>query len=136
MSAMLNFKNTKKFLLLVLILPSIFLTLLLANSIAVAPDIKKINLINIKDIDMANSFNNIAPEIKDIVNIEAFNYKLIGIRAGEVDSSVIVKKGNKEYVVALGESLENLYTLTEVSKNEAVFRSGQKVYKINNIIGK
>tara|TARA_B100000768_G_scaffold181063_1_gene202723 strand:+ start:2116 stop:2526 length:411 start_codon:yes stop_codon:yes gene_type:complete len=136
MSAMLNFKNTKKFLLLVLILPSIFLTLLLANSIAVAPDIKKINLINIKDIDMANSFNNIAPEIKDIVNIEAFNYKLIGIRAGEVDSSVIVKKGNKEYVVALGESLENLYTLTEVSKNEAVFRNGQKVYKINNIIGK
>ncbi len=133
---MLNFKNTKKFLLLVLILPSIFLTLLLANSIAVAPDIKKINLINIKDIDMANSFNNIAPEIKDIVNIEAFNYKLIGIRAGEVDSSVIVKKGNKEYVVALGESLENLYTLTEVSKNEAVFRNGQKVYKINNIIGK
>ena len=133
---MLNFKNTTKFLLLVLILPSIFLTLLLANSIAVAPDIKKINLINIKDIDMANSFNNIAPEIKDIVNIEAFNYKLIGIRAGEVDSSVIVKKGNKEYVVALGESLENLYTLTEVSKNEAVFRNGQKVYKINNIIGK
>lgn len=136
MSAMLNFKNTKKFLLLVLILPSIFLTLLLANSIAVAPDIKKINLINIKDIDMANSFNNIAPEIKDIVNIEAFNYKLIGIRAGEVDSSVIVKKGNKEYVVALGESLEDLYILTEVSKNEAVFRNGQKVYKINNILGK
>jgi tetrahydromethanopterin S-methyltransferase subunit G len=49
---------------------------------------------------------------------------------------VIVKKGNKEYVVALGERLEEIYELIEVTQNEAVFRNGKNVYKINNIIGK
>ena len=133
---MLNFKNIKNFLLVLVITPSAFLLLMSAYSLFNKPDIKSINPINIKDIETINSFDDISPETTDKLNTEPFNYKLIGIRAGKVDSSVIVKKGNKEYVVALGESLEDLYILTEVSKNEAVFRNGQKVYKINNILGK
>ena len=133
---MLNFKNIKNFLLVLLITPSALLLLMSAYSLVNKPDIKSINPINIKDIETINSFDAISPETTDKLNTEPFNYKLIGIRAGRVDSSVIVKKGNKEYVVALGESLEDLYILTEVSKNEAVFRNGQKVYKINNILGK
>ena len=133
---MLNFKNIKNFLLVLVITPSSFLLLMSAYSLVNKPDIKSINPINIKDIETINSFDDISPETTDKLNTEPFNYKLIGIRAGRVDSSVIVKKGNKEYVVALGESLEDLYILTEVSKNEAVFRNGQKVYKINNILGK
>jgi len=133
---MLNFKNIKNFLLVLVITPSAFLLLMSAYSLVNKPDIKSINPINIKDIETINSFDDISPETTDKLNTEPFNYKLIGIRAGRVDSSVIVKKGNKEYVVALGESLEDLYILTEVSKNEAVFRNGQKVYKINNILGK
>ena len=133
---MLNFKNIKNFLLVLVITPSAFLLLMSAYSLVNKPDIKSINPINIKDIETINSFDDISPETTDKLNTEPFNYKLIGIRAGKVDSSVIVKKGNKEYVVALGESLEDLYILTEVSKNEAVFRNGQKVYKINNILGK
>tara|TARA_B100000767_G_C19653951_1_gene488008 strand:- start:628 stop:1029 length:402 start_codon:yes stop_codon:yes gene_type:complete len=133
---MLNFKNIKNFLLVLVITPSAFLLLMSTYSLVNKPDIKSINPINIKDIETINSFDDISPETTDNLNTEPFNYKLIGIRAGKVDSSVIVKKGNKEYVVALGESLEDLYILTEVSKNEAVFRNGQKVYKINNILGK
>ena len=133
---MFNFKNIKNFLLVLVITPSAFLLLMSAYSLVNKPDIKSINPINIKDIETINSFDDITPETTDNLNTEPFNYKLIGIRAGKVDSSVIVKKGNIEYVVALGESLEDLYILTEVSKNEAVFRNGQKVYKINNILGK
>ena len=60
-----------------------------------------------------------------------FEYKLIGIRAGESDSSVIVKKANKEYLVKLGDSLDNNFELIEVLPNTAVFRNGNKIYRIN-----
>ena len=133
---MLNFKNTKKFLLMLVITPSVFLLILSSYSIINKPDIKKINPIDLKDIDMLSSFSEDSKVYSDTAVTENFNYKLIGIRAGETDSSVIVKKGNKEYVVALGERLEEIYELIEVTQNEAVFRNGKNVYKINNIIGK
>jgi hypothetical protein len=133
---MLNFKNTKKLLLMLLITPSVLLLILSSHSIMNNPDIKKINPINLKDIDMLNSFNEDSQVYADAPANEDFNYKLIGIRAGVADSSVIVKKGNKEYVVPLGEKLEEIYELIEVTQNEAVFRNGKNVYKINNIIGK
>ena len=133
---MLNFKNTKKFLLMLVITPSVFLLILSSYSIINKPDIKKINPIYLKDIDMLSSFSEDSKVYSDTAVTEDFNYKLIGIRAGETDSSVIVKKGNKEYVVALGERLEEIYELIEVTQNEAVFRNGKNVYKINNIIGK
>jgi type II secretory pathway component PulC len=133
---MLNFKNTKKLLLMLLITPSVLLLILSSHSIMNKPDIKKINPIDLKDIDMLSSFSEDSKVYSDTAVTEDFNYKLIGIRAGETDSSVIVKKGNKEYVVALGERLEEIYELIEVTQNEAVFRNGKNVYKINNIIGK
>jgi hypothetical protein len=133
---MLNFKNTKKFLLMLVITPSVFLLILSSYSIINKPDIKKINPIDLKDIDMLSSFSEDSKVYSDTAVTEDFNYKLIGIRAGETDSSVIVKKGNKEYVVALGERLEEIYELIEVTQNEAVFRNGKNLYKINNIIGK
>ena len=59
-----------------------------------------------------------------------FNYKLIGIRSGNEDSSVIVKKGNKEFLVTLGDLLEGSFELVEVNQNDALFRKGQKMYRI------
>ena len=59
-----------------------------------------------------------------------FNYKLIGIRSGNEDSSVIVKKGNKEFLVVLGDILEGSFELVEVNQNDALFRKGQKMYRI------
>ena len=59
-----------------------------------------------------------------------------GCLAGPVVSAaVILKKGNKEYVVSKGEKLEGVYELIEVSKDEVVFRKDKKLYKIENLVG-
>ena len=131
---MLNFKNTKKILLLALITPSIFLLAMVILSLASSPDIKIISSISLKDINTSKSFNGDLSEISETSINTTFEYKLIGIRSGEINSSVIVKKANKQYVVALGDKLDDLYELIEVSQNGAVFRNGQKIYKLENII--
>ena len=131
---MLNFKNTKKILLVVLVIPSIYLLGMLALSISSTPEIKTISSINLKDINTSNSFNESPTEISDTTINTTFEYKLIGIRSGEINSSVIVKKANKQYVVALGDKLDDIYVLIEVNQNDAVFRNGQKIYKLENNI--
>jgi hypothetical protein len=131
---MLNFKNTKKILLLALVTPSIFLLAMVILSLASSPDIKIISSISLKDINTSKSFNEDLSEISESSIDTTFEYKLIGIRSGEINSSVIVKKANKQYVVALGDKLDDLYELIEVSQNGAVFRNGQKIYKLENII--
>ena len=35
-------------------------------------------------------------------------------------------------MVALGDKLDGLYELIEVNQNDAVFRNGQKIYKLEN----
>jgi hypothetical protein len=131
---MLNFKNTKKILLLALVTPSIFLLAMVILSLASSPDIKIISSISLKDINTSKSFNEDLSEISESSIDTTFEYKLIGIRSGEINSSVIVKKANKQYVVALGDKLDDLYELIEVNQNDAVFRNGQKIYKLENII--
>ena len=131
---MLNFKNTKKFLLLALVTPSIFLLAMVILSLASSPDIKIISSISLKDINTSKSFDEDLAEISNASINTTFEYKLIGIRSGEINSSVIVKKANKQYVVALGDKLDGLYELIEVNQNDAVFRNGQKKYKLENNI--
>ena len=131
---MLNFKNTKKILLLALVTPSIFLLAMVILSLASSPDIKIISSISLKDINTSKSFNGDLSEISETSINTTFEYKLIGIRSGEINSSVIVKKANKQYVVALGDKLDDLYELIEVNQNDAVFRNGQKIYKLENNI--
>ena len=134
---MLNFKNIKKILLLALITPSIFLLGMLVLSLSSGPDIKIISSINLKNINTSSSFDEGLKEIADVTLNTTFEYKLIGIRSGEINSSVIVKKANKQYVVALGDMLDGSYELIEVNQNDAVFRNGQKIYKLeNNVKGK
>ena len=65
-----------------------------------------------------------------------FDYELIGYRAGEIDASVIVKKGNQEFVVAIGNMLEGQYELIEVNQDEITFRNGKNLYKLDNLVGK
>jgi type II secretory pathway component PulC len=79
-----------------------------------------------------NQINNNSNNIKSIAS---FEYKLIGYRSGDIDSSVILKKGNKEFVVAKGEKLEGIYELVEVNKDEVIFRNQEKLYKIENLVG-
>ena len=128
---MLNFKILKNTFLLLLLLLSTFLVYLLFLSYKNTPVIKEIGNINIDDFvseqSLISNENYVSNEEIEI----NFNYKLIGIRSGGENSSVIVKKANKEYLVAIGQLLENTFELVEVNQNSAVFRNGQKMYRIN-----
>ena len=128
---MLNFKILKNTFLLLLLLLSTFLVYLLFLSYKNTPVIKEIGNINIDNFvseqSLISNENYVSNEDIEI----NFNYKLIGIRSGGENSSVIVKKANKEYLVAIGQLLENTFELVEVNQNSAVFRNGQKMYRIN-----
>ena len=129
---MLNFKTLKYALLLALFIPGLFLLIMLINSFTNQPKI--INLGNIKiDEIISNNSQSVSQEmILDNQNGEEFAYKLIGVRFGGINSSVVVKKANKEYLVSVGEMLDDRFELIEVTKESALFRNGQKVYKINS----
>ena len=128
---MLNFSNLKNIVLLILLLISIFFVYLLFVSHKNAPVIQNIDNITIDDFiseqPLISDENYVADEE---VNLN-FNYKLIGIRSGGENSSVIVKKANKEYLVAIGQLLDNTFELVEVNQNSAIFRNGVKMYRIN-----
>ena len=128
---MLNFKALKNIILFLFLLISTFLVYLLFLSYKNTPVIKEIGNINIDDFvseqSLISNENYVSNEEIEI----NFNYKLIGIRSGGENSSVIVKKANKEYLVVIGQLLENTFELVEVNQNSAVFRNGQKMYRIN-----
>jgi hypothetical protein len=126
---MLNFKLIKYFLITVLVIPSIYLLVLLILSIANKPVIEPIDF----DASIIDSKINIQDSNTYEVNTSTkldFTYELIGIRAGINDSSVVVKKANKEFLVVVGDKLEGTYELIEVNQNSAIFRNGNNIYKI------
>ena len=129
---MLNFKILKNTFLVLLLSISIFFAYLLFLSYKNTPVIVDIGNITIEEFISEQSLisdeNYVANELIDI----DFNYKLIGIRSGGENSSVIVKKANKEYLVGMGQLLENTFELVEVNQDSAVFRNGNKMYRINN----
>ena len=128
---MLNFKTLKNTVLLFLLLLCIFLAYLLFLSYKNTPVIKEIANINIDDFVTEKTLINNENYVLDKEIENNFNYKLIGIRSGGENSSVIVKKANKEYLVVIGQLLENTFELVEVNQNSAVFRNGKKMYRIN-----
>lgn len=130
---MFNFKILKKILTLFILLPSAFLAFLLVLSFINSPEIHNIEDINLSNITSMNTLDKKNYVVNDEEMLDDFNYKLIGIRSGLSDSSVIVKKGNKEFLVNLGDTLDNLYELVEVNQNDALFRNGKKMYRIEKL---
>ena len=129
---MLNFKFIKNTVLILLSLISIFFAYLLFVSYKNTQVIENIGNITIEEFISEQSLisdeNYVADELIEI----DFNYKLIGIRSGGENSSVIVKKANKEYLVGMGQLLDNTFELVEVNQNSAIFRNGNKMYRIDN----
>ena len=129
---MLNFKFLKNTVLILLSLISIFFVYLLFESYKNTPVIEDIGNITIDEFISEQSLisdeNYVADELIEI----DFNYKLIGIRFGGENSSVVVKKANKEYLVGMGQLLDNTFELVEVNQNSAIFRNGNKMYRIDN----
>ena len=129
----MNYIKIKFFFLLILSVPVFILIANLLISSTNQPDIKNLNIPDMTDFSF--NTNSINESSKNIKTTPDFEYKLIGYRSGNIDSSVILKKGNKEFVVAKGEKLEGVYELVEVTKDEIVFRNQEKLYKIENLVG-
>ena len=129
----MNFIKIKNFFLLILSVPVFILIINLLISFTNQPDIKNLNIPDMTDFSF--NTNSIDESSKNIKTTPDFEYQLIGYRSGNIDSSVILKKGNKEFVVAKGEKLEGVYELVEVTKDEIVFRNQEKLYKIENLVG-
>ncbi|MFL2722124.1 MAG: hypothetical protein ACJ0FJ_00015 [Gammaproteobacteria bacterium] len=129
----MNFIKIKNFFLLILSVPVFILIINLLISSTNQPDIKNLNIPDMTDFSF--NTNSINESSKNIKTTPDFEYQLIGYRSGNIDSSVILKKGNKEFVVAKGEKLEGVYELVEVTKDEIVFRNQEKLYKIENLVG-
>ena len=129
----MNFIKIKNFFLLILSVPVFILITNLLISFTNQPNIKNLNIPDMTDFSF--NTNSINESSKNIKTTPDFEYQLIGYRSGNIDSSVILKKGNKEFVVAKGEKLEDVYELVEVTKDEIVFRNQEILYKIENLVG-
>ena len=130
---MINFKILKKILTLLFLLPATFFAFLLVLSFINSPEIQNIEDFNLSNINSINTLDKKNYVENDEEMLDDFNYKLIGIRSGFSDSSVIVKKGNKEVLVNLGDTLDNSFELVEVNQNDALFRNGKKMYRIEKL---
>ncbi len=126
-----NYILIKKVFFMLLLIAVVYVLFLLASTFINKPVIKDIGTIALDEINITKSINKPDNNLASANNGINFEYKLIGIRAGESDSSVIVKKANKEYLVKLGDSLDSNFELIEVLPNTAVFRNGNKIYRIN-----
>ena len=131
----MDFIKIKKIIIFALALPALYLIASNMSLIFNRPDIKNINVPNMVDIAFNSNSKELISNTEAMNNIPSFDYLLIGYRSGKNDSSVILKKGNKEYVVAKGEKLEGTYELIEVTKDEVIFRNKEKLYRIENRVG-
>ena len=131
----MDFIKIKKIIILALALPVLYFSVSNINTFINQPDIKKITIPDMTAFSFNPNENQINNNSNNIKSIPSFEYKLIGYRSGDTDSSVILKKGNKEFVVAKGEKLEGTYELVEVNKDEVIFRNQEKLYKIENLVG-
>jgi len=134
---MFNFKLIKKIIILVIAVPSILLLIFFGTQLNINPKINSFEILNVVDVNASGNsqieeLNNDSSKQSNI----SFQYKLIGYRSGGPDASVIVKKSNKEFVVSIGQKLEGVFELIEVNQNEVIFKDGDKLYKIENLVGK
>ena len=134
---MFNFKLIKKIIILVIAIPSILLLIFFGTQLNINPKINSFEILNVVDVNASGNsqieeLNNDSSKQSNI----SFQYKLIGYRSGGPDPSVIVKKSNKEFVVSIGQKLEGVFELIEVNQNEVIFKDGDKLYKIENLVGK
>ncbi len=131
----MNFIRFKQVAIMILALPALYFLFLLFLSFINKTVIKDINVPDMTNFEFKSNQNDMSDNYNQVESSLTFDYELIGYRAGSNNSSVILKKGNKEYLVAKGEKLEGVYELIEVSKDEVVFRKDEKLYKIENLVG-
>ena len=129
--------NTRKIKRIINTLVALLLLLLVSMlliSFINKPEIKDIRFTNLNEI----SKSNIETQTNEVTSINEadFNYTIVGYRFGESNSSVILKKGSKEFVLYEGDILENTYELSSISQDEIIFKASDKLYKLENKVGK
>ena len=129
--------NTRKIKRIINTLVALLLLLLVSMlliSFINKPEIKDIRFTNLNKI----SKSNIETQTNEVTSINEadFNYTIVGYRFGESNSSVILKKGSKEFVLYEGDILENTYELSSISQDEIIFKASGKLYKLENKVGK
>ena len=129
--------NTRKIKRIINTLVALLLLLLVSMlliSFINKPEIKDIRFANLNEI----SKSNIETQTNEVTSINEadFNYTIVGYRFGESNSSVILKKGSKEFVLYEGDILENTYELSSISQDEIIFKASGKLYKLENKVGK
>ena len=97
---------------------------LILNSSNKIEDFSVIRPINVQNTTVRSDISSKPPA--------SFNYELSAVRLGDKNTSVIVKKGGKEYVVQINELLENKYKLIQVDKSVIIFEFQGKKFTINN----
>ena len=133
----ININKIKITLLSTLTAASIAAMAVLFNSFFSKPDLYTMGAIEVPKLNINLTNDSKLKSVPEIEKVETtFEYKVIGFIAGENESSVIVKKGNKEQVVVLGSVLDKKYTLISVTRDEIVFQANNNLYKIKNLVGK
>ncbi len=130
----MNTKQIKRLIIGLIGFISIALFLMLVLNFINKPNIQDIQFTDIDKINKGSN-NSAEQEVEDIKNAD-FSYTIVGYRYGDSRSSVIVKRGNKEFVLYEGDLLENRYELTSISPDEIIFKGSGKLYKLENKIGK
>ena len=130
----MNTKQVKKLINTFIALLLLAMLGMLSLSFINKPNIQDIRFTNLDKIKN-NRIDNSNQEIKVTDNAD-FNYIVIGYRVGDSNSSVILKKGSKEFVLYEGDILENTYELTSISQDEIIFKGSGKLYKLENKVGK
>ena len=128
--------KTKKITFAIFSILSLALLFGLAKTIVNYPKIAKIELGNIKGtLETATQPQNFNDEV---VNDATFEYELIGYRVDTIgkNSSVVVKKDNQEFVVQVGELLENKYKLLSVTEKKVIFDYSGNFFEVENLVGK
>jgi type II secretory pathway component PulC len=130
----MNTRQVKKIINTLVALLLLLLISLLLISFINKPEIKDIRFTNLDKIKNSN----IEAQNAEVTNINKaeFDYIIVGYRFGEANSSVILKKGSKEFVLYEGDILENTYELVSVSPDEIVLSASGKLYKLENKVGK
>jgi type II secretory pathway component PulC len=98
------------------------------------PKIQNIDFISLDTVEN-KLLNNSNQQVTSIENTD-FSYTIVGYRYGKSNSSVIVKKGSKEFVLYEGDILENTFELISISPNEIIFKGSGELYKLENKVGK
>jgi len=130
----MNYLSVKNVVLLVLLLPTLFLMLNLFYTLSEKPKIKDVLIPDMQNLAFDNKMD--SEVVSSEITTTTFDYKVIGYSSGPDYASVILKKGNKEYVVSKGEKIEGKFELVEVGTDEIIFKNNDKLYKIKNLVGK